>query len=78
MSTDNPIEEMYDPRNIGDGVTVGHDSYSIWLTTPRGCRIESIALEPAVFQELLRYVRDLEINFNSPGFWLAEFAPPKD
>ena len=48
---------------LGDAVYVGHDGYQLWLTTNDGIReTQRIALEPAVYAALVRYVRDLETS----------------
>ena len=53
------MEEHY----LGDAVYVSHDGYQLWLTTSDGIReTQRIALEPAVYAALLRYVRDHETS----------------
>lgn len=42
---------------LGDGVYASFDGYHIWLKTQRAHGLEAIALEPAVLEEFLRYVR---------------------
>lgn len=42
---------------LGDGVYVGFDGFKIWLYTHEGNRI---ALEPVVFQQLIKYREILE------------------
>jgi hypothetical protein len=41
---------------LGDGLYVSFDGYSIWLRAPRREGDHYVALEPLMFQELLRYV----------------------
>lgn len=44
---------------LGDGVYASFDGCQIWLRTPRLGGDHTIALEPDVFEALLRYRRDL-------------------
>lgn len=46
-------------EHIGDGVYASFDGYHIWLKVQRGFDVESIALEPQVWEELQRYVQRL-------------------
>ena len=51
--------DLQDRAYLGDGVYVGHDGYNIWLAVTRDGRPEQVALEPAVFAELVAYERRL-------------------
>lgn len=46
---------------IGDGVYVSHDNYNLWLRTDRydgdDVVLSRIALEPEVFQALIKYAK---------------------
>lgn len=44
-------------RYLGDGVYASWDGFQIWLTTQTG---DKIALEPEVFQELIKFNEDLQ------------------
>lgn len=45
---------------LGDGVYAAFDGYQVWLTTENGIETtNSIALEPAVYAALERYVKAL-------------------
>ena len=49
-----------EPEYLGDGVYVRFDSYHVWLLTGSHREEEAtntIALEPAVLDALLRYIR---------------------
>lgn len=48
-------EETY----LGDGVYARFDGYQVWLRTPRENGDHEIALEPAVYEALTNYVRNL-------------------
>lgn len=49
-----------DKRYIGDAVYADFDGYHIVLTTENGVSISNtIALEPSVFKELVRFEQDL-------------------
>jgi hypothetical protein len=53
---------VIDPEYLGDGVYATFDGYHIWLTTGSHEHDEAtnrIALEPAVFEALLKYQRKL-------------------
>jgi hypothetical protein len=41
---------------LGDGLYVSFDGFSIWLRAPRSTGDHYVALEPLMFQELIRYV----------------------
>lgn len=45
---------------LGDGVYVRFDGYQLWLRTPREDGDHVIALEPAVWAQLERYVKNLK------------------
>lgn len=47
-----------DVKYIGDGVSVGHDNYHIWLFT--GHPAQCIALCPEVMSRLQKYVATVE------------------
>ncbi len=49
-----------DDRYIGDGVTASYDGWHIWLKVDRRGVIESVALEPIVWNALVAYVDDLK------------------
>lgn len=40
---------------LGDGLYAWFDGWHIWLGTERDGRWESVALEPRVFRELMRF-----------------------
>lgn len=42
---------------LGDGVYASYDGYHIWLDTRAQFPVNRIALEPAVFEALLRYAK---------------------
>jgi len=44
-------------RYIGDGVYASFDGYQIWLKTPRNGGTHLIALEPAVFAQLIGFAQ---------------------
>lgn len=44
---------------LGDGVYASFDGYQIWLDTRAQETVNRIALEPAVFDALLRYRENL-------------------
>ena len=47
-------------RYLGDAVYASFDGYQIWLCTANGIEITNrIALEPAVWQELLSYRKEI-------------------
>lgn len=48
----------YERRYIGDGVYAYHDGYQIWIETPREDGMHRIALEPAVFDALVKFRDD--------------------
>lgn len=56
-----------DQSYIGDGVYVEHDGYQIWLGLDKGQRV--IALDPAVFDELVKYREFLiaKVKDNAPS-----------
>lgn len=49
--------------HIGDGVYASHDGYQIWLQVQREeGRVESVALEPGTFRELVQYALRLGLR----------------
>lgn len=47
---------------LGDGVYVSFDGYQLWLTTEDGIpQTNRIALEPEVYEALVKYVKRLEV-----------------
>jgi hypothetical protein len=58
-----------DATYVGDGLYASHDHYHIWISTERENGIHSVALEPAVFREMLRFVRSMETKHGAPGYW---------
>jgi hypothetical protein len=56
MGTTTTTTPKFPDRYIGDGVYTSFDGYHIWLTTQEGMRI---ALEPPVYDQLVRYQSDL-------------------
>ena len=55
------VDEQY----IGDGVYASHDTLQIWLHTDRLDGRQSIALDHATYNALVRYARG--INFKDPA-----------
>lgn len=50
-----------DKQYLGDGVYVDFDGYMLILTTEDGIRVlNKIYLEPAVYENLIRYVEELQ------------------
>ncbi len=48
-------------RYLGDGAFVEHDGYQLVLTAENGREVtDTVALEPAAWAELLRFVDDLK------------------
>lgn len=46
---------------LGDGVYARFDGYQIWLTTQRSnSRTDSIALDPSVYEALVKYVAKIK------------------
>lgn len=58
------IPEEGEKEYIGDGVYASHDGYHMWLETLEGNRI---ALEPPVFQSLMRYAEKFGDYFKGPS-----------
>ena len=56
---------MNDETYLGDGVYAGHDGYHVWLWTQREDGVHRIALEPAVFDELEIYRRNLQEKYRA-------------
>ena len=59
------IKKMQFPEYLGDSVYVGFDGYHIWLNTQNGYPDDprnAIALEPSVYNALLRWVENLKIQ----------------
>ena len=69
--TTSQIERWRNPTHIGDGVYVTFDGFQLWLNVERSSpdadtlaqlfasrRIEQVALEPATYAQLRRYVLD--------------------
>jgi hypothetical protein len=60
-------------RYLGDGVYASFDGYQIWLDTRGESPVSRIALEPAVYWALIKYVGDLRrdaeagCSGNTPG-----------
>jgi len=54
--TDDPTR-----RYLGDGVYASFDGWQVWLTTDRLEGQHSIALEPSVFADLMKYVYGRDI-----------------
>jgi len=54
VSTD-PTREHVAKQYLGDGVYASFDGYQMWVHTPRDMSWHSIALEPAVFRDLLTF-----------------------
>lgn len=51
---------MKDKRYLGDAMYVQHDGFHVWLTTEDGVSVTNrIALEPKVFDALIKYREDL-------------------
>lgn len=50
-------ESRGQPRYLGDGVYASFDGYQVWLRVDGAC---SIALEPAVWAQLVAYVDALK------------------
>ena len=51
------IDQLKDSTYLGDAVYATFDGYQIWLHTSNGIEVtNSIALEPAVYDALVRYV----------------------
>lgn len=48
------------PQYIGDGVYVAFDGYQVWLRAERDGMLHEIAIEPAVWGALRRYVTALQ------------------
>lgn len=56
---------LKDPQYIGDGVYVGHDGYHIWLyANHHETPTDKVALEPAVYEQLVAYVENLKERVN--------------
>jgi hypothetical protein len=49
------MSTRYDLEYLGDGVYVYHDGFQVWLITERDEGEHRIALEPVVFDNLVRY-----------------------
>ena len=47
---------------LGDGVYASYDGYHVWLDTRAQEPVNRIALEPGVWDALLRYVANLPRN----------------
>ena len=45
---------------LGDGLYARFDGFSIWLRAPREAGDHIVALEPAVWRQLLQYVERLK------------------
>lgn len=66
VSTKPPAEE---PAYLGDAVYAQFDGYHITLYTSNGQRtLDRIALEPAVLQALVDYVRALNRHYLTHGY----------
>ncbi len=52
---------MTEKTYLGDGVYVSFDGFMLWLTTENGIEVTNrIALEPAVWEALKKYVEKLK------------------
>jgi hypothetical protein len=49
---------------LGDGLYVHFDGYQFWLRAPREYGDHEVALEPPVFDELLKYRAQVYIDAN--------------
>lgn len=56
-------EEISRGRHLGDGVYASFDGFQIWLAV-NDHRNRVVAIEPGVFNELVRYQQDLKAHFN--------------
>lgn len=54
------INEMY----LGDGVYVSFDGYHIWLDTRAQFPVNKIALEPVVFEALVKYAEGITASLS--------------
>ena len=58
-------KETHNVDYIGDGVYVDFDGYSIWLKANNYENpTDTIALDPEVFNALIRYANQFNIGFN--------------
>lgn len=53
-------KKLIEDRYIGDGVYVSYDGYHIWLDTRAQEPVNRIAMEPAVWDQLIQYRRDVQ------------------
>ena len=65
----------HDKNYLGDGVYASHDGYQIWLTVERSGGWHRIALEPTVFEALIRYEADLHAKYMAQLRQGAEKGP---
>jgi hypothetical protein len=70
------LEGHRDATYLGDGLYASHDGHHIWLATQRDNGLHNVALEPAVFRDLLRFVRMMEARHGATGYWTGD-APRK-
>lgn len=50
------LPPLNDATHLGDGLYASFDGFQIWLATMRADSLHRVALEPEVYQNLLRWV----------------------
>ncbi len=67
---------MENERYLGDGVYASFDGYQIWLDTRAQFPVNRIALEPSVYQALIKYVGHLREEVNKAEGELTQCDGP--